>query len=332
MKIKIVTDTWHPQINGVVTTLSHVDALLKKRGHDVQIISPANFKNVPCPTYPEIKLALYPGKKLERYLSDADAIYIANEGPLGFWARRYCLKREWPFSSGFHTRLAEYINNKFGFIPKSWGYKYMQWFHSPSRAVMVPTKTQGERLMGHGFKNVVMWSRGVNTELFRPHEVVKEFKSPILLYVGRISVEKNVEAFLKLKTNGSKVVVGDGPDTSRLKIKYPDANWLGYKQGQELAKYYAMADAFVFPSITDTFGNVQLEALASGIPVAAFPTTGPMDIITDQVGHLSHNLQEAVDVALTKERKACRSHALEYSWSKCVDIFEDNLRRIDHYG
>ena len=253
-------------------------------------------------------------------------VHIATEGPLGFSARRYCVKRGIPFTTAFHTKFAEYVNARSG-IPVNWTYKMLRWFHRPSRAVMVATNTVEGELRDRGFDNIKRWTRGVDTTLFKPRD--KEFLGlprPIQLYVGRVAVEKNIEAFTALKTPGSKVVVGDGPQLAQLARKYPDVHFAGVKQGEELARYFAAADVFVFPSLTDTFGLVLLEALACGVPVAAYPVAGPLDVIGDApVGCLHEDLAEAVTRALKASPAACRAHAERYSWESSVQQFLANI-------
>ncbi len=328
MRIAIVTDAWFPQVNGVVRTLSRVRDELGALGHAVEVVAPERFRTVPCPTYPEIRLALFPGRAVRKLL-DAfapEAIHIATEGPLGWAARRYCRRRGLPFTTSFHTKFPEYIQARFR-LPARWGYAVMRRFHRPSRGVMVATRSLAETLEAAGFVNLRRWTRGVNTELFRPRPGrALDLPRPVLLFVGRVAVEKNVEAFLKLDLPGTKVVVGDGPQRAALARKYPDVVFTGYKTGEDLAAHVAAADAFVFPSLTDTFGLVLLEALASGVPVAAFPVTGPIDVIRDPaVGCLDADLATAVREALTKDPAACRAYAEGYSWRACAEIFLGHL-------
>lgn len=328
MRIALVTDTWYPQINGVVTTLATVARKANERGHELDVIHPGEFKNIPCPTYPEIRLALFQGKKIQERLSDVDAVHIANEGPLGIAARSICAKNKWPYTTAFHTRLSEYANERFPVFPVWLGYQFLRWFHKHSSGVLVPSKDMIKLLERHKFNNLVRWTRGVDSELFKPREVEHNFKSPVYLSVGRVSVEKNLDAFLSLNLPGTKIVVGDGPHLPKLKAKYKDVVFTGYKQGEELAEYFSLADVFVFPSKSDTYGLVQLEALASGTPIAAYPVTGPIDIVTDEVGCLSNNLKEAIFEALNKDRYKCREYALRQSWDDCIDIFLNNLKPI----
>lgn len=293
------------------------------------MITPEQFRSVPCPTYPEIRLALFPGRKMARTIESFRpcVVHIATEGPLGLTARRYCVSRGIPFTTAYHTKFPEYLAARSP-IPARWTYKGMRWFHRPSAAVMVATATVENELTRHGFDNIKRWSRGVDTDLFRPREKsFLDLPRPIALYVGRVAVEKNIEAFLALPEPHSKVVVGDGPQMSQLAKKYPDVRFVGLKQGEELARYYAAADVFVFPSLTDTFGLVILEALACGVPVAAYPVAGPLDVIGDApVGCLHTDLATAVREALKISPEACRAHAERYSWAASAAQFLENVK------
>ncbi|MGZ8219627.1 glycosyltransferase family 4 protein, partial [Methylomagnum sp.] len=294
MKLALITDAWSPQINGVVTTLRTTCEQFRAAGHEVETITPDQFRNWPCPSYPEIRLALGCGGKLRARLDALwpDAIHIATEGPLGLAARNYCRQRGLPFTTSFHTRFAEYVNLRTG-VPLGWGYGLLRWFHNGAERTLAATPALRDELQSRGFKNPVLWSRGVDTDLFKPYG--KDFlpdARPVLVYVGRVSVEKNIEAFLGLDLPGAKLVIGDGPQREELERKYPAARFVGYKHGEELARHIAAADAFVFPSLTDTFGLVMLEALACGVPVAAFPVRGPLDVILDErVGCLDADLK-----------------------------------------
>lgn len=328
MKIALVTDAWHPQINGVVTTLSTVAQQLKTVGHTVELITPDQFRTWPCPTYPEIRLALLGQRKIRRLLErlQPDAIHIATEGPLGLAARAYCLNKGLPFTTSFHTLFAEYVHVRTG-LPLSVGYRFLAWFHNKAQRTMVATPTLIQQLSSRGFKSPVLWSRGVDTDLFAPRERgALGGQGPKLLYVGRVAIEKNIESFLMLDHPGSKYVIGDGPQRPELEKRYPNTRFLGYRQGLDLAMHMADADVFVFPSRTDTFGLVMLEALACGVPVAAYPVQGPSDVIqNDAIGCLDENLGKAVEIALTKQRSDCRRYALQYSWAQCAKLFESNL-------
>ena len=328
MRIAIATDAWHPQINGVVTTLTHTIAELRRLGHQVHIISPEEFTTVPCPTYPEIRLALLPGRKLRQQLRtfSAEAIHIATEGPMGLAARRYCLRQRLPFTTSLHTRFPEYLHLRSG-SPVSWGYRYLRWFHGPARCTMVAGDSLRRELSTWGLKHLAIWSRGVDVDLFCPQRrVALAGEKPVFMYVGRVAVEKNIEAFLALDLPGTKYIVGDGPDLDTLKTRYPGVRFTGYKTGRDLAECLAGADVFVFPSKTDTFGLVILEALASGVPVAAYPVQGPKDLIRKGVsGYLDEDLRQAAIDCLSLTRSSCREVALGFSWTQCANQFLAHL-------
>ena len=334
LTIALITDAWHPQVNGVVTTLRTVTGKLRERGHQVETITPDQFRNWPCPTYPEIRLALGCGRRLHRRLDALrpDAIHIATEGPLGMSARAYCRRHQLPFSTSFHTLFAEYVNVRTG-IPLSWGYRFLSGFHNAGQRAMAATPGMVEQLRQRGFTNPVLWSRGVDTELFQPRlENLLQGDGPKLLYVGRVAIEKNIEAFLALDVPGTKYIIGDGPQRYELERRHGDAVFLGYKHGEDLARHVASADVFVFPSLTDTFGLVMLEALACGVPVAAFPVQGPRDVIlSDKVGCLDDDLATAVTQALTLSRDDCREYALGYTWDQCARLFESHLAPISRH-
>lgn len=328
MRLALVTDAWFPQVNGVVQTLSRVCRELEALEHTVGVIAPDGFRTVPCPTYPEIRLALRPGPGLAARIEAfaPQALHIVTEGPLGLAARRWCLKRARPFTTSFHTRFPEYIEARTG-LPPAVGYAWLRWFHRPSAGVMVATASLRAELTRRGFTALRPWSRGVDTVLFRPRaESVFDLPRPVYLFVGRIAVEKNLTAFLDLRLTGSKVVVGGGPQLDELRRLYPDAVFTGPKFGEDLARHYASADVFVFPSRTDTFGLVLLEALASGVPVAAYPVPGPRDVLggTD-VGVLDDNLARAARTALRIPPQRCRDYALRFSWRACAEQFLANL-------
>jgi len=331
MKIVIVTDAWRPQVNGVVRTYERTREQLEKLGHQVEFITPLEFRTIPLPTYPDIRLSLFPGHKLRQRLEELkpDAIHIATEGSLGLAARRWCVKRGFPYTTSFHTQFPEYVWLRTR-IPLQWSYAAMRWFHGSAVAVMVATPTLHKRLSEHGFKNLVYWSRGVNTELFQPrHKDFLKERRPVFMYTGRVAIEKNIEAFLKLDLPGTKVVVGGGPDLEMLRKKYPEAVFTGYMENGELARHLAAADVFVFPSRTDTFGLVVIEALASGIPVAAYPVQGPIDIIENGVtGFLDEDLQKAALAALALKPDVCRQTALRYTWEACTRQFLANLNPL----
>jgi glycosyltransferase involved in cell wall biosynthesis len=331
MKIMIVTDAWDPQVNGVVRTLKNTTRELTELGHRVELLTPLEFRTVPCPTYPEIRLSLFPARRVNARIDTfaPDALHIATEGPLGMAARRYALRHGIPFTSAYHTRFPEYVQARFG-IPLAATYKFLHWFHGPSQAVMAPTPVVKRDLEKYGFTNVVLWSRGVDLEIFHPQESkVLNTARPIFLYVGRVAIEKNVEAFLKLDLPGSKWVAGEGPQLAELKSRYPEVNYLGVLSQAELAKVYAAADVFVFPSRTDTFGLVLLEALACGLPVAAYPVTGPVDVLGDgDAGAMNEDLREACLDALKIDRAVARAWAERYSWRAASEQFASHLRPL----
>lgn len=328
MKIAIVTDAWRPQVNGVVTTLSTTGATLEKFGHQVRFVTPEGFKTFPCPTYPSIRLVRNPIKGVYGTLDtfEPDAIHIATEGPLGWTARRYCRSRDLNYTTSYHTRMAEYIRLRAP-IPLSVGYALLRRFHGRAVRTMVPTESQRQHLLRLGFKNLVIWSRGVDTQLFRPGDKdLLDGPRPIAMYMGRVAVEKNIEAFLELKLPGSKYVVGDGPDLEMLRRRYPDVRFTGFKHGAELAAHLAAADVFVFPSRTDTFGLVLLEAMACGVPVAAYPVTGPIDLIKPGVnGAIDDDLAKAVHAALQVDPAGCRQFAVSRSWEAATEQFFHHL-------
>ena len=328
MKISIVTDAWAPQINGVVTTLEKMGEELNAVGHEVMYVTPEDFRTFPCPSYPSIRLALLPNSGVHAMLDrfQPDAIHIATEGPLGHAARKYCLKRNLKFTTSYHTQFPEYVRLRAP-IPVSWTYSYLRRFHGSAQRTMVPTPSQKQKLVDRNFDNVVVWSRGVDTDLFRPRDkAFIDAEGPIAMYMGRVAVEKNIEAFLELDLPGTQYVVGDGPDLAELKKKYPNVVFTGFKRGLELARYLAAADVFVFPSLTDTFGLVMLEAMACGVPVAAFPVTGPIDVVKQGVtGVLDNDLQKAVLEALKLNPDDCVNYARQNSWTQCAELFFNQL-------
>lgn len=330
MRIMLVTDAWEPQVNGVVRTLTRTVAECRAMGHEVLTITPDQFKTIPCPTYPEIRLALGSYEEMrERFEAfEPEAIHIATEGPLGVTARRICLEWKLPFTTSYHTKLPEYVSARFP-IPVQAGYAYMRWFHRPSGRLMVATPTMRDDLLKRGFRNISPWSRGVDTELFRPdlEPVYEGLERPIWVNVGRVSVEKNIEAFLALDLPGTKVIVGDGPAKAELEAKYPKAVFTGPKFGEELARYFSDADVFVFPSLTDTFGLVILESMACGTPVAAYPVHGPIDIIPGSgAGAVDPDLRVACMKSLDLDRKTVRSYAEKFSWTASAEEFVRNLQ------
>ncbi|GAB5099556.1 MULTISPECIES: glycosyltransferase family 4 protein [unclassified Caballeronia] len=332
MKIMIVTDAWEPQVNGVVRTLTQTSRELTGLGHRVELLTPLEFKTIPCPTYPEIRLSLMPGRHVAKRIDEfaPDALHIATEGPLGMSARAYALRHKLPFTTAYHTRFPEYVKARFG-IPLAMTYRFLHWFHRHSQAVMAPTPVVKHDLEQYGFTNVVLWTRGVDLDIFHPMDSkVLNTARPIFLYVGRVAVEKNVEAFLKLDLPGSKWVAGEGPALAELKSRYTNVNYLGVLSQTELAKVYAAADVFVFPSRTDTFGLVLLEAMACGTPVAAYPVTGPIDVLGEHgPGALHEDLHEACLQALKIERADARAWAERFSWRAASEQFASHLRQVE---
>ncbi|HEX3919192.1 MAG TPA: glycosyltransferase family 1 protein [Caulobacteraceae bacterium] len=337
MRILLATDAWEPQVNGVVRTLTRIVAELREMGDHVEVISPDQFSTFPLPTYPEIKLAVGAYEKVQDKFKwfEPEAIHIATEGPLGLAARRICLEWKLPFTTSYHTRFPEYVSARLP-VPLAAGYAYMKWFHRPSGRLMVATPTLRDELASHGFRNLSQWSRGVDTEVFRPRapdgpDPFAGLQRPIFLNVGRVAVEKNIEAFVKLDLPGTKVVVGDGPQREELMARYPEAVFPGARFGAELVTYFAAADVFVFPSLTDTFGLVLLEAMATGTPVAAFSAPGPIDLIPgsgagfvapDQI----NGLKEACLACLDLDRRAVRAFSEQFSWRACAEEFRRNLQ------
>ncbi len=329
MRILIATDAWDPQVNGVVRTLKATVRELEARGHAVRFITPDGFTTVPMPTYPEVRLALFAKARIADVISTfmPDAIHIATEGPIGLGARQVCVERGLPFTTSFHTRFPEYIEARIA-LPSSWTYGLVRWFHQAASRTMVATTSLEHELRGRGFTNLCAWSRGVDTSLFKPGaKSLFDLPRPISLYVGRVAVEKNIDAFLALDLPGTKVVVGDGPQLAELRARFPGVHFAGARFGQDLAAHYAASDVFVFPSRTDTFGLVMLEALACGVPVAAFPVQGPRDVLERGAGAgvLDECLKSAVERALTLSPQRCRQYALQYSWGACTNQFLDNL-------
>ena len=341
MRILIVTDAWAPQINGVVRTLEALVADLGALGHDVRLVTPQGRFSLPLPTYPEIRLALFQHHDLTREITSfaPDAVHIATEGALGMAARRICLQRDIGFSTAFHTRFAEYVHARFPLAPENLVWRFLRWFHRPALAVMAATPGLARDLQAHGLRNVVLWPRGVDVNLFHPREGVRPpWPAPVWLNVGRVAVEKNIEAFLALNLPGTKIVVGDGPDRDALARRHPDVHFPGSRTREDLARIYAGADVFVFPSRTDTFGLVLLEALASGLTVAAFPVEGPADVLGGpegaSVAALDEDLGKACLRALALKNAhegnggggAPRAFAMARSWRACTQAFLDNLQ------
>ena len=330
MKILIVTDAWYPQVNGVVRTLDETSKQIKKLGHEVKLITPEGFLTIPCPTYPEIKLSLFPGAKVSSMIRDfnPDCLHISTEGPLGLAARGYASRNGLAFTSAYHTRFPEYVYARTK-LPLKITYSFLRWFHNRSELVMVPTEEVKKDLIKHKIGKPKIWSRGVDLDIFKPKKGRRKNKNPILLNVGRVAVEKNLEEFLKIDLSYEKWVVGDGPAFKELKKKYPKVIFHGAKSKEELEYYYNKADVFVFPSKTDTFGLVLLEAMACGLPVAAFPVSGPLDVIgNSNAGILNSNLKEACKKALLIPRKVPREYAKKFSWESTSKTFESYLVSI----
>jgi len=329
MRLLVATDAWHPQVNGVVRTYEHVAHHAERMGHKIRFLTPAKRPSMPCPTYPEIRLALVSARGVRKEVEDfrPEFIHIATEGPIGLATRKFCLKAGLPFTTSYHTRFPEYVTARVP-IPRSWGYAYMRWFHNASNGVMVSTQSLRDELAARGFKNIYGWSRGVDTNLFSPRRI-RLFGSdqPVFMYVGRVAPEKNIKAFLDLDLPGKKVVVGPGPHLDKLRARHPDVVFTGAKFGKELADHFASADVFVFPSLTDTYGVVLLEALACGVPVAAYPVTGPKDVILQgRVGVLDNDLARAARAALNIDRGVCRQFALKFSWEASARQLLENIR------
>lgn len=335
MRILIATDAWSPQINGVVTTIRNTMRELERLGHAVGLVTADGLRSVPCPTYPEIRLAVWPGARVGRMIEEfaPDAIHIATEAPIGIAARRHCLRSGRPFTTAYHTQFPEYVHARFR-LPVGVTYAWLRRFHGAAAAMMVGTQDIHRRLTERGFSNLALWSRGVDTELFAPGERGGfSDQRPIFLYVGRLAVEKNIEAFLSLDLPGTKWVVGDGPARSDLQRRFPEARFFGSKTGSDLAWHYRQADVFVFPSRTDTFGLVLLESMATGTPVAALPVTGPIDVVRDPcAGVLAQDLRAAALAALELDRSEVRRYALTFSWASATEQFLRNLHPVEPSG
>ena len=327
MKILIVTDAWYPQVNGVCRTLKNLGDELKKIGHQVEYIEPNQFFTVPMPKYNEIKLSLNVWPRVGKLISkaDADIIHIATEGPIGIFAKRYCVKNKLKFTSSYHTQFDKYLKLYYPYLPIKLAQKFLKGFHSKAEKILVTTQSMKDELQEIGFDKdkMVVWTRGANHGAFqKPKKIKLEYKRPIYLYVGRVSIEKNIRAFLDLDLEGTKLIVGKGPDLDKLKKEYPEAKFKGERTNGELASYFASSDVFVFPSKTDTFGIVIIEALKCGLPVAAYPVAGPKDIFNGtNIGSLNNDLKKAALEALKSDRSACIEHAKKYTWENCAKIF-----------
>lgn len=328
MRVLVATDAWHPQVNGVVRTLTSLQAAARRLGVEIVFLTPGGFPSVPLPTYPGLRLALPSRREIARRVreADPDAIHVATEGTIGASVRAHCLRRGLPFTTSYTTKFPEYVAARFR-VPVGWSYAVLRRFHAPARVTMVSTASLARDLRGRGFRRLALWSRGVDTALFDPAAAASlDLPRPIFLNVGRLAIEKNLEAFLALDLPGSKVVVGEGPQEAELRRRFPGAHFLGTRHGRELAAVMAAADVFVFPSLTDTYGVVQLEALASGVPVAAFPVPGPLDVVGGHgVGALDADLGAACLAALAIPRGVCRDFALGRSWEASARQFVRNV-------
>lgn len=337
MRILIATDAWPPQVNGVVRTLTAVQRELEAAGHCIIVISPDRFRTIPCPFYREIRLAVDAPTRIARLIEAAapEAIHIVTEGPIGLATRGWCLRHGCAFTTAFHTRFPEYLSTRW-VAPEALTYALLRRFHAPARSVMVPTESLRRELAARGFRNLHPWGRGVDTRLFDPARRAADaldLPRPIFLSVGRIAPEKNLPSFLALDLPGSKVVVGEGPQLAALRGRFPAAHFLGRRENVGLAAIYAAADVFVFPSRTDTFGLVLLEALASGVPVAAYPVPGPRDVLAESgAGVLDEDLRRAALAALAIPRERCRDHALAFTWSACAAQFLEQLHPLHTDG
>lgn len=328
MKIAIVTDAWFPQTNGVVKTLATTSDSLRAAGHAVLVVEPTQFRTFPCPTYPDIRLAWLPFRPLARMLGEfsPEAVHIATEGPLGGAARKWCLRHRMPFTTSYHTQFPEYVRARAP-IPLAITYAHLRSFHGAARRTMVATPALQRQLESRGFRNLVRWTRGVDVEIFQPGpKEYLDLPRPIAVYVGRVAIEKNIEAFLRMPWRGTRLIVGDGPARRTLQGKYPDSVFAGFRFGRELANHIAAADVFVFPSRTDTFGLVLLEAMACGVPVAAYPVTGPIDVVIHgETGVLDDDLHSAATQALRLDPVRCRAYALAHTWHTATQQFLTNL-------
>ena len=330
MRFLIATDAWRPQVNGVVRTYQRLDEELRRLGHEPGFLTSDGFYTFPLPTYPEIRLAMIRPAQAKQRIETfrPDYIHVATEGPIGLATRSVCLRQDRPFTSSYHTRFPEYASARLP-VPLSWGYALERWFHNAARGTMVASPSLRQELAEKGLKRLLPWSRGVDTEIFHPRDTRVFGDGPVFLYVGRVAVEKNLAAFLDLDLPGKKVVVGGGPQFEALKAAYPSVVFTGPLFGEPLAEAFASGDVFVFPSLTDTYGVVLLEALASGMPVAAFPVTGPKDIVAHgKVGFLSDDLREAAVNALGMDRALCRDYALGFSWEACARQFITNITTV----
>jgi glycosyltransferase involved in cell wall biosynthesis len=333
MRILVATDAWSPQVNGVVRSLQYLAANARKLGAEIEFLTPQGFRSFPLPTYRSVRCAIPTWREIARRIELAapGALHIATEGPIGHAVRRYCLAQGIPFTTSYMTRFPEYVSARLP-VPLSWSYAILRRFHAASAVTMVSTQSLIEELGKRGFAHLTMWTRGVDTDLFRPERAVTlDLARPIFMSVGRLAVEKNLPAFLALDLPGSKVVIGEGPQAGELQRRFPNAHFLGQLEGGTLAAHLAAADVFVFPSRTDTFGLVQLEALACGVPVAAYPVPGPQDVIgSNPVGVLDEDLKSACLKALMILRAECRAFALTRSWEQSALQFISHCRPYSH--
>jgi glycosyltransferase involved in cell wall biosynthesis len=329
-RIAIFSDAWEPQVSGVVTTTIALKRSLENKGYSVLIIHPYLFHNFPCPTYDSLHLALFEFinlSRIEKLLKEfqPNAIHIMVEGPIGWAGRRYCLKHKVPFTTSYTTKFPEYISNRL-LIPPSIIYKALRWFHESAKAVMVTTNAVKAELEEQGFKNIVKWTRGVDTNLFYPRDVYSDLPKPIYVYMGRLAQDKGIDDFLSLDLPGTKLVIGDGPYKNVLEHKYKSAIFTGSLKGNHLVEKMSLGDVFVFPSKTDTFGLVMLEAMACGLPVAAYPVTGPNEVVLNgKTGCLDQNLKAAIERAIHVNPKDCVTYANSFSWDNCAELFVSNL-------
>ena len=330
-KLLLVTDAWHPQVNGVVSCYDRMLEQLPKRGYEITIVHPGLFRTVSLPGYPEIRLALFPRKRLRKMLADIqpDAVHVAVEGPLGLAARALCRKKNVPFTTCYHTHFQMYLAARGLGLFTPLAYVFLRWFHNGGTRTMVATESLKQELNAHGFKNIVLWPLGVDTEFFKrnPSPALPPLPKPVFVFFSRLASEKNPEEFFQLELPGTKLVIGDGPERKRLEETYGKTHrFVGYKRGQELIDWLSLCDVSVFPSRSETFGLVVIETLACGIPVAAHDCQGPRDIITNGVdGYLSEDLKDAAIQCLSLDREACRKKALSYSWERSAEIFEGLL-------
>ncbi len=332
LKVVIATDAWKPQLNGVVRTLDTLGEILRGFGNEVLYVTPNDFKSIPLPSYPEIRLSLLPNRKVAKMINEfqPDAVHIATEGPIGRAARRFCKRRGYPFTTSFHTRFAEYANERWK-VPTKWGYAILKDFHNAGETMMVATPGLRQELEERGFSDMKLWTRGVDLKKFTPGDrsLFDQYERPIYLYVGRLAVEKSIEDFIELDLPGTKVIVGEGPQREELEAKYKDAIFTGAKYDDDLTRHYQAADVFVFPSRTDTFGLVNVEALACGVPVASYPVRGPLEILdgaTPGCGAMNEDLRQAcLDAYAHRDQEECRKWAENFSWEAASRQFIANL-------